>query len=268
MPMKKPIRFATFLAPNIYPVYRYIANYIGEGLDCPTEMIYAFSHDQFFEVDADVSFICGLPYILFVEQAPQLIELLAAPVLVGARYDDLPIYFSDVIVTKQSRFYQFEDLRQQTWGYNEEVSQSGYGITRHHLVQMRETKGFFGHVMRVYSHQTAIKWILNGKLDGAAIDSQVLQVAFNQHPSLQEQLRIIDTFGPSPIQPIVVNSQLSDALKSDIQQILLNMQQDKVARQKLADGLIKRFVKVSDQDYDPIREMRQQAKAHDFLQIR
>lgn len=52
------IRIATFLAPNVYPVYRFIVEYIGQKLDYPTEFVYASSHDDYFEAAADVSFIC------------------------------------------------------------------------------------------------------------------------------------------------------------------------------------------------------------------
>lgn len=264
----KTLRIATFLAPNVYPVYRFMAEYIGQKLNYPTEIIYAKSHDEYFDIAADMSFICGLPYILFKEQNPDAFELLAAPVLLGERYQDKPIYFSDVIVAQDSPYQSFEDLRGKKWGYNEKVSQSGYGITRQHLLKLGETNGFFGRVINAMSHQNSIRLIADGKLDGGAIDTQVLEVELMQHPELKEQIRIIDTFGPSPIQPVVADKNMTDSLKADIQTILLAIGQDESTKAELAKGIFKCFVRVVDSDYDPIREMLAQAKQANFLTLK
>jgi len=263
----KAIRIATFLAPNVYPVYRFIVEYIGQKLDCPTEIIYVNSHDDYFDVAADMSFICGLPYILFMEQVPDALELIAAPVLLGERYQNKPIYFSDVIVAKDSSYQQLQDLRGKKWGYNEKISQSGYGITRHHLLKMGETDGFFGRVIDAKSHQNTMSLVADRKLDAGAIDTQVLEVEWIQHPELRGQLRIIDSFGPSPIQPVVVDKRMPDVLKSDIQGVLLAIGQDENAKAELAKGIFKRFVKVTDSDYDPIRAMLEQARKANFLEL-
>ena len=41
------IQFATFLAPNMRPVYQFIADCVGEKLGCPTELVIGSSFDQF-----------------------------------------------------------------------------------------------------------------------------------------------------------------------------------------------------------------------------
>jgi len=265
---KKTLRIATFLAPNIYPVYQFIADYIGEKLDYPIDMRFVTSHAQYDETGADVSFICGLPYVYFTHRHPCPLELLAAPILIGERYQDKPIYFSDVIVRHDSPHQRFTDLRGGTWAYNEKVSQSGYGITRHHLLQMGATKGFFAKVVNARSHQNAIQLVLKGAIHGTAIDSQVLAVELTQHPEHEDKLRIIDVFGPSSIQPVVADNNLSDALKADIQAVLLAIGNDAAAQDKLAAGWFRRFVKVTDTDYDDIRAMLQQAESANFMTIR
>lgn len=264
----KSISIATFLAPNVYPAYQFIGDYIGRGLGLPVEILFIDSHDRYFDINADFSFICGLPYIQFKQDHPTALELIAAPVLIGERYQDKPIYFSDVIVSKDSDYQRFKDLRGKRWGYNETISQSGYGITRHHLINMQETNGFFGKVIHAHSHQNTIQLVVDGKLDAGAIDTQVLEVEFMQHPHLEDQLRIIETFGPSPIQPIVANSQLPTSLKQDVQAVLLAIGDDETAKPMLAQGLFKRFVSVTDSDYDPIRDMVSEARATDFMKLR
>ena len=60
----QPIRFATFLAPNMLPVYQFIATYVAEKLNHPTELSMGSSFDQFAAGQVDVGFICGLPYVV------------------------------------------------------------------------------------------------------------------------------------------------------------------------------------------------------------
>jgi phosphonate transport system substrate-binding protein len=266
--MTYPIRFATFLAPNMFPVYQFITDYVGEKLDCPTELIVGSSFDQFAAGQAEVGFICGLPYVQLARQSPPPVELLAAPVLQGARYQGRPVYFSDVVVRRDSSFQSFADLRGCVWAYNDLDSHSGYNVTRYRLVQMGETRGFFGRVVEAGSHQNSIRLLCTGEIDAAAIDSQVLAIELRDHPDLAPQLRVIDVLGPSPIQPVVVARQAPNSLKVDLEAILLAMGEDTAAQQRLAHGFVERFASVVDSDYDPIRTMLAAAEAIGFMKIR
>src|SRR5689334_10399817 len=65
-----PIRFATYLAPNMYPVYQCVADYVGRQLECPTELAVGESFTAFASGDVDVGFICGLPYVQLTRHNP------------------------------------------------------------------------------------------------------------------------------------------------------------------------------------------------------
>jgi hypothetical protein len=49
-----PLRFVSFLAPNMLPVYRFLAARIGERLGCPVELVVGSSFDQFEAGEADL----------------------------------------------------------------------------------------------------------------------------------------------------------------------------------------------------------------------
>ena len=149
---KRTLRFATFLAPSVFPTYRFIAEYVGQRLGLPTELVVGERFAAFAEGETDVGFICGLPYVQLTRQNPPPVELLAAPVLQGARYGGRPVYFSDVIVRRDSPFQSFADLRGRSWSYNDPDSHSGYGITRYQLVRLGETGGYFGKVVAAGWH--------------------------------------------------------------------------------------------------------------------
>jgi len=80
-----------------------------------------------------------------------------------------------------------EDLqakRGRSWAYNEPNSQSGYGIIRHHLLQIDETLGFFGSIVEAGWHERSIHLVRSGQVNASAIDSHVLAVAMRDDPGL------------------------------------------------------------------------------------
>jgi phosphonate transport system substrate-binding protein len=254
------LRFITFLAPNVRPVYEFIAGHVGQRLSCATELVDGDSYDQV--ARADVAFLCGLPYVRLMEQKKPPVELLAAPVLQGPRYGGRPIYFSDIIVHRDSRFHTFADLRGARWAYNEPNSHSGDGVVRYQLAQMGETHAYFGRVIESGWHERSIRWVAARRVDASAIDSQVLAVALREHPYLVRRLRVIDTLGPSTIQPVVAARRMPQALKAQLRTLLVELHQSRAAREPLAHVGVERFVAMEDTDYDDIREMLAVARKH------
>jgi phosphonate transport system substrate-binding protein len=255
---RPPLRFVTYLAPNMRCVYEFNTRYVGERLGIPTELNVGRSYKQI--PRADIAFLCGLPYIIANESVGCDVELLAAPVLSGPRYSGRPIYFSDVIVHRDSHFRSFADLRGASWAYNEPFSHSGYGVVRYHLAELGETDGFFGHIVAAGRHERSIHLVRNGKIDASAIDSQVLAIALRDHLETARHLRVIESLGPSTIQPITAARRLPDRIKADIFSIIVEMHRYSAARTALAHGFIKRFVPIEDADYDEMRRMRAAAE--------
>jgi phosphonate transport system substrate-binding protein len=262
------LRFGTFLAPNILQVYQAIADEVGRRLGIGTELVVETGYDACAEDRNEVCFVCSLPYVEFERQGLSPAVPVAAPVLEGERYGDRPIYFSDVIVHRDSLFHSFLDLRGRSWAYNEPLSQSGYGITRYHLLQLGETHGFFGEVIETGFHEESMRMVAAREVDASAIDSQVLAVAMRDDPALARSLRVIDALGPSTIQPVGVSRRVPLELRARVVEVLLTMHEDADVRQRLALGLVKRFAAVDASSYDDIRTMRDACEAAGFMRIK
>jgi ABC-type phosphate/phosphonate transport system substrate-binding protein len=50
--------------------------------------------------------------------------------------------------------------------------------------------------------------VLDRKADFAAIDSNSLQYYLLEHPEVKKNLKVLTSFGPMPIYPVVFNSRL------------------------------------------------------------
>jgi phosphonate transport system substrate-binding protein len=262
------LRFGTYLAPSVLPVYETITEEVGRQLGVSTEIVVETSYESCENDNNEVCFVCSLPYVIFERRGLDLAVPIAAPVLEGERYGGRPIYFSDVIVRRDSQFRSFLDLRGRSWAYNEPLSHSGYGITRFHLTELGETQGFFGSVVEAGFHQEAIDMVARGEVDGSAIDSQVLAIEYRDRPELVNQVKVIEALGPSTIQPVAVSRRVPEDLRIAISDVLVTMGDDPKVRERLAVGLIDRLVPVGPDDYDDIRMMLDVCERAEFMELR
>ena len=262
------LRFGTFLAPNMMPVYSAIADAVGETLGLSTELVVETDYENCRNDVNDICFVCSLPYVHFEREGVAPAVPIAAPVLQGERYGGEPIYFSDVIVAADSDMETFADLRGRSWAFNEPLSQSGYGITRYHLLTLGETGGYFGEVIEAGFHESAIRMVRDGEVDASAIDSQVLGIEMRENPELEDQLRIIDSLGPSTIQPVAVSKRFDEQFRDDVREILLGLHERDGFREILDHGLVERFARVGPESYDDIRQMLEACEAAGFMEIR
>jgi phosphonate transport system substrate-binding protein len=251
----RSLRCATFLAYHLFWLYKYVADALAERLGCEVQLVQGSCYEDL-GTDFDLAFVCGLAYVVWGKET----EPLAAPVLTDKRYKGEPIYFSDVVVRRGSRFHSFADLRNTTWVYNEPYSQSGSGIVRFHLARSGYGHSFFCREMEAGSHEAALQLVAEGEADVAAIDSHVLATLISSHPHLDGRLRVIHTLGPSPIQPLVAARHVPEVLKTAVRFALVDLANDPKAQSVLRRGHIECFVPVQDNTYDSIREMRAVAK--------
>lgn len=249
----RPLVFGNFLAPSMTPVYGYVAERVGTLVGCRGVLAEPADERQLVDGQIDVAFLCGLPSVRLADRPDRPIRVIAAPIIDEPRYQGRPIYFSDIVVRQDSRFQAFADLRGCAWAHSLASSFSGCVLTRSHLLRLGETEGFFGRVIYSGSHEASIRAVLAGEVDASAIDSHVLGVERRQRPELNTALRVIEILGPSTIPPVVVSSRLPGDLQLAIREALCRLDQEAGARERLAHGLIRRFVPIDHQAYDDVR---------------
>ena len=262
MTATEPLLISSCMAPIADRFVRALAAYAGRQLGIATRFVDDIPWQQreqwLDEGRVQLCWLCGLPYVW--KAGGGALQLLAAPVMQGARYAARPVYFSDVVVRRDSPFRSFDALRGASWAYNEPRSHSGHLITRYNLALRGLNGDFFGRVLGAGSHQRALDMILAGEIDAAAIDSTVLELASQAQPEIGEQIRVLESWGPSPIPPWLVHRRAPAALRERLQRLLLAMHEDEEGRAVLQLARVARFVAVEDKDYDPIRQMARRAE--------
>ncbi len=204
------LRAATYLAPCNRPLYEFVAKACGAS-----ELIDGRDWRELASGRIDIAFVCSPP-VIWLGAA---VEAVAAPILTDPRFGGKPLYCSEVIVNRDSPFQSLDDLRGARWAINEPSSWSGYWVT----LQRIGSWDFFGEVVEAGFHERALQMVASGEIDGAAIDNHVLGVALRNAPQLAGLLRVVETLGPSPSQPVVVRSGLDPALKERIRERLLRL---------------------------------------------
>jgi phosphonate transport system substrate-binding protein len=157
------LMLASYLAENTRPTYERVATWLTARLGEPASLLGGVAwEERVAMLDAGrvhAAFICGWSYIQRHDRPERPVDLLCAPVMAPPRYEDRPIYFTDVVVRHDSPLWSFADLRGQSYAYNDRGSHSGYNVPRDHLLRLGETRGYFGRVVASGSHQASIRMV-------------------------------------------------------------------------------------------------------------
>jgi len=222
---REPLRVITYLAPSIPErFFRVIADYLGRRLGGGAELTVEprisgprLQDDPFELGEMDVGFMCAPSLVLLREAKNPSVDLVpVAPVFADERAKGRPVYFSDVVVRADSDVISFDQLRGRTWAYNDARSLSGWHSALERLRAIPAGSEFFSSTVASGSHLESLRLVAEHRVDAAAIDSNVLITERAEHPSHAARLRIIETWGPFPIQPAVMRASLPEETKEQI----------------------------------------------------
>lgn len=233
--------------------YSDLVSYLGRRLQMRAELVqrasYVETNDLVRQGKVDVALVCSGAYVAGSRDGSM--ELLVAPQVSGRT-----VYYSYIIVPKESPVQEIRQLRGKVFAFTDPLSNTGRLAMVYLLHQMGERpETFFQKVIYTYSHDNSLKAVADRLVDGAAVDSLVYHFALAREPSLEEKIRVIHQSPPYGIPPVVVPSRLDPERKSRLRQIFLTMHQDPEGQAILANLMIDRFVLLDDSAYASIREM-------------
>lgn len=202
--------------------------------------------DVFASGDADLGFLCSPSYLWLRQQQPASVTLVpAAPVPDDPRCKGRPVYFSEVVVRAEHEVTRFEQLAGQRFVYNDDSSLSGYFSLWKRVVDAGWDQTFFGKLECCGSHVAALEAIAGRQADAAAIDAQVLGRWSAAQPDSAARLRVLETLGPFPIQPVVIRRELAAELAIPVAEALLSL-----SGGELIDHGVRGFHPVDERGYE------------------
>lgn len=241
-----------------YAYYKRFLDYIGKKLDMKVNFVekktYAEVNGLLENGSIDVAFVCGGPYVKGHDEFG--LELLAAPMVEGKT-----VYYSYIIVGKNSGIEKFEELKEKAFAFVDPLSNTGKLIPTYMLQNLGQTpQSFFRESSYTYSHDDSIKAVAMGIVDGGAVDSLIWEYMNRKGSNYTRETRIIKISEPYGIPPVVVRPDLEEQLKEKIKNILLTMHEEKEGKDILIGMFIDKFVEVDDSIYDTIRKVRTQVR--------
>lgn len=233
--------------------YQRLQGYIEKKLGRPVQLVdrenYAEMNNLLETGGVDAAFVCAGPYVEGKNKFN--LELLVMPLVKGE-----PLYYSYIIVHKDSPIKNFGELRGRVFAFTDPKSNSGALVPTYMLAKMKETpEGYFSRVEYTYGHDKSIRAVAEKIVDGAAVDSLIWEYAAIKNPQFTSQTKIIARSDPYGIPPMVVRPGLDPGIKKELKEILMSASHDPEGKEILKGMMIDSFVAGEDRRYDSIRAM-------------
>jgi phosphonate transport system substrate-binding protein len=234
--------------------YQVVVDYLEDRLDMEIEL--QVTNDYTAAIEAmrnkhiDMAWFGPFSYILAVEQAG------AEAIVNGFRRDTKMATYKSIIITQaDSGIKTLDNLKGRSFAFVDPASTSGHLIPRKMLIENGiDPDNDFSTIFYAGSHNAVGLAVKNGTVDAGAIGDTTYNRMSKEGQIDPGVSIIIFESPPIPGSPIAVRGDLSQDLKDKIQQALIEMDQQTILEVG-GWGDIEKYVKVTDSDYDIIREV-------------
>lgn len=250
------ISVAAMLSPQAtYGAYTHLLERVGAAVGVDIELVqrrsYAEVNDLLERGAIDAAFLCTGGYLELAARHPDLVEVLAVPVVGGELH-----YRSLVIVAADSAARSLADLAGQRLALTDELSLTGYRYPLHALATVGQPTGTsLALALLTRSHDRSIEAVESGLVAAAAVDSLVYAGVTARDPTRAARTRIIHASPPFGMPPLVVRTAIDAAQRERLRSVVLAIERDPLAVAHLRALGIDRFAIAPDGLYDSARAL-------------
>jgi ABC-type phosphate/phosphonate transport system substrate-binding protein len=247
------LRCATWLAPGLpLELFETVSSAVAESLGTEA-LVESFTEtsgpapddDPFVRDQFDLGFLCAPCYRQMADRLPPSVRLVgAAPVFMDARNQGRPLYFAEFLVRDHAEASSLADLTGARIGFNDPLSMSGLISLRTRLADL-DLDESFATLVRTGGHRRSLDMLAAGTIDAATVDSNTLLDV----GALPAGVRVLETWGPFPVQPIVARASLVDKTREVIASTLLALHRDSTMERVLRRFHVERFAPVTEDEY-------------------
>ncbi len=173
-----------------------------------------------------LAWTCGAPFVEDSIKDGQ--QLIAIPL-----YENRATYRSFIVSRKEDAEKKLLDFKGKIFAYSDPRSNSGFVVPAAEIKkQGYDIKTFFSTNINTGLHEKSIEAVYRGVADVAAIDEYVWVEYTKKHPKFQKELHVIEKIGPYAFTPIVAGKEVSKETIKKIQEVLIGMNKEELARFK------------------------------------
>jgi len=249
------IGLAAMISPkDTVKYYGQMLQWVGKRIGQPVEMVQEENYDlmdaKLEKNELGVAFLCAGPYVKDHDKFGA--ELLVAPQSYGQ-----PLYYSYILVPKDSPAKSFADLKGKKFGFTDPKSNTGCLVPTYMVAKDFNTTPdkYFSEVIYTKSHDKSIEAVAKKMVDGVAVDSLIYDYAAKKNPVYTSGTKILVKSPPYGIPPVVVRKDLDPALKEKLKNAFLAMHEDPEGKAILDGIMVDKFIVPKDADYNSVREM-------------
>lgn len=242
---EKPLRIAvaSVMSSNMtITSYRDVAQYISEKMGRQVVLIQRKTYDEvnllMSSGEADIAFMSTGGYASY--RGINKVE-----VLVTQEFEGVDTYYVYIVTNCNDdiKRHSLFDLKGEKFGYSDPLSYSGHIAIAMRIREYGYTSDtFFSHYAYTHSHDKSLWAVKDRAVDGACVDSLVYDYAKRHNPELVKELCIIDSIGPIPSGPVVVQKNMPQKTKDALQQIFLSMHENTAVLKSMKRLLVDRFI--------------------------
>lgn len=182
----------------------------------------------------------------------------------GVMQEEGPGYQAALISKKGSKFTTIESLKGATVGLTDPGSTSGELMPRvvfGKVIGMDISK-FFGKTPYTGSHELSAVAVMKGTVDAAFVATHRFDNVVSKGETSLDAVNVLWMSKPIPQDPFVYRATLCEDIKAKIRETFLGLNQESAAKKFLDNVKSNKFVPMSSEDYDIIRDLK---KAKDEL---
>jgi len=251
------MRFVSYMSPG-FPetLFELLAREMGAEVSFETETSGPPpDQDPFRDGTFDLGWICSTSFVdLALRDGEPSVQLAGvAWVPDDPASEGRPVYFGDLVVAPDSAAGSLGDLAGRRIACNDVVSLSGHYALRIAIEDLGHDSNEFAELVFTGGHHTSLDALLRGEVDACVVDS-VVRIGRARHDPAVEQLKIIDRFGPWPVQPLVARHDLDPALIARVRAALLAANEIPEIAAALRSAALTELVPVNESHYAPVRD--------------
>lgn len=232
--------------------YKALAQYISEkaGITVKLKILSRYGNiiENFMSSELDGAFFGSFTGALAISRIG--VQPLARPLWL----DGTSTYYGLVFARKDSAIKDADDMKGKRFAFVDRATTAGWLLPLHYFqeVGIGDYRTWFAETYFTGTHEDVIYDVLARRADIGAAKNTIFYKLAKNDPRILEQLHILTRSPDVPSNTLAVKSDLDNSLKLRLQNILLQMDQDKQGKAILHDFGAKKFIATTPKDYEPV----------------